>query len=256
MGDAAAPIASRRKRVVTEDFVRYSRLGDLGRWFINRFVQDVASTVEGRVLDAGAGECVYARFFERARYIGVDSGVGDAAWNYSNLDVMADLEELPFRSGSFDVVLSTQVLEHVEHPATTLAEAARLLRDGGRLFLTAPMSHPEHQQPHDFFRYTSYGLRKLLTDAGFAEIEIKPFGGLFVRWAYELPRAIGTIPGSGIFSGGLRLRGLFLLPLRWSLRLIVPPLQMTLIYLDRFDAQRIDPFGWSVVARKGALPSG
>ena len=51
-----------------------------------------------RVLDAGAGEGQYARYFSRQRYAGVDLGVGDAAWDYSKLDALADLTALPFRA--------------------------------------------------------------------------------------------------------------------------------------------------------------
>ena len=54
-----------------------------------------------RVLDAGAGERVHARYFARQRYVAVDLAVGDAAWDYGKLDAIADLTALPFRGGCF-----------------------------------------------------------------------------------------------------------------------------------------------------------
>src|SRR5262249_16386958 len=55
-----------------------------------------------RVLDAGAGEAHYARWFGKQRYCGVDLGIGDAAWDYSRLSAVADLTALPFRNNTFD----------------------------------------------------------------------------------------------------------------------------------------------------------
>src|SRR5262245_49903045 len=81
---------------------------------IQDFVDSVAlSTRSGTlVLDAGAGECRFKPQFKHAAYVGVDFAQGDPTWNYSKLDVVARLEELPFSDGSFDRVLSIVVLEH------------------------------------------------------------------------------------------------------------------------------------------------
>ena len=69
-----------------------------------------------RVLDAGAGEGQYAHYFGRQRYCGVDLAVGDAAWDYTRLDVLADLTALPFRAGAFRAALNVVTLEHLPSP--------------------------------------------------------------------------------------------------------------------------------------------
>jgi SAM-dependent methyltransferase len=238
--------------VLTEDFINRGKLRDLGRWYITRFVRAVAQEIPAgaRVLDAGAGECAYKELFSHCRYVAVDLGVGDTSWNYSNLDVFGLVDELPVASESLDAVICTQVLEHLSEPGKAVGELARALRSGGALYLTAPMSHHEHQSPYDFFRYTSFGLRLLLEGAGFGEIRITPIGGIFTRWAYELPRMRRYLPGSGLFNGEVRIRGLLALPLRLVSFLIIPPLQMLLLGLENLDSAKDDPFGWYVTAVK------
>ncbi len=68
--------------------------------------------------------------------------------------MLATAYEIPLEDGSFDTVLMTEVLEHLEEPARGLAEAGRLLRPGGKLILTTPFMWPLHEEPRDFFRYS------------------------------------------------------------------------------------------------------
>ena len=103
-----------------------------------------------------------ARHFAAQRYCGVDLAVGDAAWDYSRLDAMADLTALPFRTGAFDAALNIVTLEHLREPACALGEIARTLAPGGLLLVAAPQEWEVHQAPHDYFRYTRYGLAYLL----------------------------------------------------------------------------------------------
>ena len=98
-----------------------------------------ASTPENaRVLDAGSGEGRYASSFDGRRHIGVDLGIGDHSWDYSRVDVAANLETLPFPDNSFDAALNIVVLEHTRNPQQVLNELGRTLRPGGRLLLIAP----------------------------------------------------------------------------------------------------------------------
>ncbi|MFH1177495.1 MAG: class I SAM-dependent methyltransferase [Acidobacteriota bacterium] len=237
---------------LADDFLRRSRLDDPGRHLINLFVRRAAAALPpgSRVLDAGAGECAYRELFAACRYVAVDAGVGSGAWHYGNLDAIAALERLPFASAAFEAVLCTQVLEHVELPGEVVAELGRVLAPSGRLLLTAPMAQGEHQAPHDYFRYTSFGLRSLLTRAGFREIAIAPLGGMFTRLAYELPRILWVVPGSGLRRGRVTLRGLVLLPVRAILFPLVRILQALLLLADRLDVVRDHPLGWSVVAKR------
>jgi len=192
-----------------------------------------------RVLDAGAGEGQYAHHFSRHRYCGVDLAVGDAAWDYSKLDAVADLTALPFRENAFDAALHIVTIEHLREPARALAEIGRSLAPGGVLLIAAPHEWEVHQAPHDYFRYTRFGLAWLLEKAGFEVREMRPAGGYFRLLARRL------LNGLQFFSGGFRW--LLFIP---AAILLVPP-AMILPFLDFLDRDRNFTLGYICTARKG-----
>jgi SAM-dependent methyltransferase len=198
-----------------------------------------AALPEGaRMLDAGAGEGQYAHYFKRQRYYGVDLAVGDAAWDYGKLDVLADLTALPFRAGAFHAAINVVTIEHLREPGRALTEIARTLEPGGRLLLAAPHEWEVHQAPHDYFRYTRYGLQYLLEQAGFEAIDIRAAGGYFRLVARRL------LNGLQFFTGGVRWLGF--LP---AAILLVPP-ALILPFLDALDRERNFTAGYICTARK------
>jgi SAM-dependent methyltransferase len=193
---------------------------------------------DARVLDAGAGEGQYARWFARHRYCGVDLAIGDSSWNYAGLDVLADLTQLPFPAGVFAACVNVVTLEHVREPACVVSELHRALAPGGRLLLVVPQDWEVHQAPHDYFRYTRHGIDYLLRKAGFAAWEIRPVGGYFHLIARRL------LNGLQFFSGGAR----------WLLfapaALLLGPPALILPALDFLDRERNFTLGYICVARK------
>jgi len=191
-----------------------------------------------RVLDAGAGEGRYAHLFTRQRYCGVDLAVGDAAWDYGRLDAVADLTALPFRTGQFAAAIHIVTLEHLAEPACALREIARSLAPGGLLLVVAPHEWEVHQAPHDYFRYTRYGLRYLLEKAGFEVCEVRPAGGFFRLLARRL------LNGLQFFSGGFRWVGFVPAAI-----LLVPP-ALILPFFDFLDRDCNFTLGYISTARK------
>ncbi len=217
----------------------------------------IKSTADGwakctpeRIEKAKARTAKLKQYFGHCDYVAVDLAVGDVTWNYHNLDCISSLRALCFRDESFDAVLCTQVLEHLEWPRESVAEFFRVLKPGGRLFITAPMAQEEHQIPYDFFRYTSFGLRSICERAGLKVSQIQPLGGMFARWAYELPRLLSIFPLIGLTKGTFHGRDLFLIPVKSLLLAAIRVLQVLLFAIDRLDRARNDPLGWSVIAHR------
>ena len=238
--------------MINEDFSTRSKLQDVGRWYVTRFVESVAKNLSrgSSILDAGAGESVYKKVFSHCNYKAIDLAVGESRWNYAGLDYIGSLHEMPIDDETFDAVLCTQVLEHLEWPRESVKEMHRVLKPGGRLYMTVPMAQDEHQVPYDFFRYTSYGIESICRRAGFQEVKITPFGGLWVRWAYELPRGLSIFPSTGLHSKKPNIFGIVLLPVKIVALWLVRLLQTVFLWMDGFDKVKNDPFGWACEAKK------
>jgi SAM-dependent methyltransferase len=193
---------------------------------------------DARILDAGAGQGQYAHFFAGRRYCGVDLTVGDAAWDYGRLDAIADLTALPFPNATFAAALHIVTIEHLREPACALAELARTLVPGATLLIAAPHEWEVHQAPHDYFRYTRYGLAYLLEKTGFEVIALYASGGYFRLLARRL------LNGLQFFTGGLRWLAFFPAAI-----LAVPP-ALILPFLDFLDRDRNFTLGYICTARK------
>jgi SAM-dependent methyltransferase len=125
----------------------------------------------GRVLDYGCAEVPYRSFFPAdVDFVGADlPGNPDAS-----LDLNLD-GTLPIEDSSFDAVLSTQVLEHVEDPGRYLRECFRVLRPQRRMLLSTHGVFAYHPDPDDYWRWTCAGLQRAVREAGF---EIVRFEGI------------------------------------------------------------------------------
>ena len=134
--------------------------------------------IRGRVLDIGCGAKPYRHLFpDAAVYLGTETN--RTFTRASRADVAAFGEALPFRTGAFDAVVCTEVLEHVAEPADFLKEVFRVIVPGGALLLTTPQTWGLHEEPYDFYRYTKHGLRYLFTKAGFELLDVAPTTGTF-----------------------------------------------------------------------------
>jgi SAM-dependent methyltransferase len=120
----------------------------------------------GRLLDVGCGSKPYRRLFTVSEYIGLEIDSAEAR-HRAVAEAYYDGRHFPFEAGRFDTVLCNQVLEHVFEPDHFIAEVQRVLVPGGRLILTVPFVWDEHEQPHDYARYSSFGLRALIERNGF-----------------------------------------------------------------------------------------
>lgn len=152
----------------------------LSQWLLLDALFATAPHVGGHVLDVGCGKKPYASVFAaRAEsYLGCDWPPEHAQADDHRADVFADAMRLPFASQAFDTVLCTEVLEHLPDPRLCISEMARVLRPGGALLVSVPFFYWLHEYPRDYYRYTEYGLRHLLSEAGFDVTDIRRRGGV------------------------------------------------------------------------------
>ncbi len=136
------------------------------------------------VLDAGAGRQPYRRLFAHCTYESTD--FEQVAKEYRPSTYVCDLTAIPVGDGRFDAVIFTQVMEHLPDPAAVLAELRRVLKPDGLLFYTGPLVYEEHEVPFDFYRYTQFGVRHLITAAGFEIDELRPLDGTLSTVAHSL----------------------------------------------------------------------
>jgi SAM-dependent methyltransferase len=131
-------------------------------------LKDLVPSGVSRVLDFGCGGSPYRSLFGDCIYHRADLIGGP------NLDVEYGPDaRLPLAAAAYDCVLSTQVLEHVQDPVAYLRECHRVLIPGGHLLLTTHGSFEDHACPEDFWRWTAFGLRRLVEDVGLQVNELK-----------------------------------------------------------------------------------
>jgi ubiquinone/menaquinone biosynthesis C-methylase UbiE len=186
----------------------------------NRWVEAKAAEIcfGARVLDVGAGSCPYRELFKQCDYkthdfggLSKDQRAGEKG--YGQIDYKSDILSIPVPDRSFDIILCTEVLEHVPEPINALFEFSRILKPGGRLILTAPLGSGLHQEPYHFYGgFTPYWYRKFLTQAGFHSIIIESNGGFFKHYGQESIRYLLML------APWRCLRNVFLFPL-WLISL-------------------------------------
>ncbi|ABR54314.1 Methyltransferase type 11 [Methanococcus vannielii SB] len=155
---------------------------------INKFISDISKNIGSNkvVLDAGAGSCPYKKYFGHTMYESTDfEDIFDKS-SKSMHSFICNLEKIPKNDNSYDVIINTQVLEHVENPQKVICEFYRILKENGELYLTAPLLYGVHGKPYNYFNFTNYGLKTMFEKAGFNIIYIKPRGGLFWQLSKEI----------------------------------------------------------------------
>lgn len=184
-------ISEKKIHIWNESFLHYiSYWKNLERACFS--ARDLAPSVCPVLLDIGCGNKPYSNLFPGWRHVGLNPSAEDAI-----PDVVGDAMSLPFATNLADVVLCTQVLEHVPRPWELMAECFRVLKPGGYLVLSAPFYWPLHEEPWDFFRYTRHGLKSLVSGAGLEMCSLSADGGdgsrLMISVLHYLPRFI-SIP--------------------------------------------------------------
>jgi SAM-dependent methyltransferase len=167
-----------------------------------------ASMLRGTILDIGCGTKPYRGLFDNPAYIGLEVNRDSPLGSHRKPDVYYDGRHIPLPDASVESVLCSQVLEHVFEPGDFLAELRRVLVPGGRILLTVPFVWDEHEQPFDYARYSSFGLRHLFESAGFSQLDhartlagASIFPQLLLAYAYKVLHPLPRWPRMLLLAG-------------------------------------------------------
>lgn len=169
-----------------------------------KYIKKYAPELKGSIMDFGCGSKPYKPLLLNAsEYIGVDfQGEGHSHEN-EIIDVYYDGLTIPFENNRFDGIFTSEVFEHVFNLEHIIGELNRVLKPGGKIFITCPFAICEHEAPNDFARYTSYGLTDLLRRNGFEVLVFEKAGSsfetisqIFISYFYFeiIRRFFGKIP--------------------------------------------------------------
>jgi SAM-dependent methyltransferase len=140
------------------------------------------------VLDIGAGTAPYRESFAHTTYVTQDFKQTPDL-EYGSIDVISDIVDVPLPDDYADVIVCSEVFEHIPDPLAGLREITRLLKPGGRLIVTAPLASGHHQQPCHFYGgYTRFWYEKFFPEHGLEIVALEPNGGLYAHTAEMLWR--------------------------------------------------------------------
>lgn len=128
------------------------------RLLVDKSLKELAPINEENILVVGAGRDPYRSIFGKyKKYVKLD------LFDYGDSEmVIGNAENLPFEDQSFDVILATEVFEHLSNPNKLILEAYRVLKKNGKIIITVPFLYHQHGDPFDFWRPTKNCLNHLL----------------------------------------------------------------------------------------------
>ena len=151
---------------------------------------------KGKLLDLGCGKVpLYAAYKE---FITDNICVDWSNTFHKNefLDYELDLtKNLPFNDNEFDTIILSDVLEHIPVPELLWGEMTRILTMNGKIIMNVPFYYWLHEQPHDYYRYTEFALRRFAENSGLKLIQLDSIGGapeimtdIFAKNILRLPK--------------------------------------------------------------------
>jgi SAM-dependent methyltransferase len=177
-----------------DPFTRFSSY----KWLIARRLSAAISRTSpyarGRLLDVGCGHRRFEDYFQVDRYVGLEYPTTFGPES-APVDVFGTALSLPFADGTFDTVASFETLEHVTDSARMVDELRRVVRPGGSVIVSVPFLWGEHCQPHDYFRFTAFGLRQLFESRGLRVEHQERVGGFWTFYGQRLCYYLAEVYG-------------------------------------------------------------
>lgn len=213
-------------------------------WLVKKITEDnlqieIKQYAKGSLADVGCGNSPYKKILKPfiTKYTGIDHQ--ETQHDKSNIDIFSTAYEIPVSNESFDTILCTAVLEHLENSESAIKEANRMLKKNGIAIYTIPFFWHLHEEPRDFFRYTKYGIKHIFEKNKFDIITIKPLSGFCVTFGQELVYYIWR------FRRNNKLN-----PFYYLIPLLSLLIQTAALWLNKIDKSNEFTWMYIVVAQK------
>ena len=137
----------------------------------NNLIPSLKKYTKGKILEIGSGNLSYKKYVKSKSYKTLDIN------STLNVDFCEDIHKTIISSNSFDTILMIEVLEHLYNPFKAIEQVHRILKKEGYVIATTPFIHPYHGEPHDYYRYTKHGLKKIFEE--FDDVKVIEYGNVF-----------------------------------------------------------------------------
>jgi len=171
-------------------------------------VQHFKSFMKGKLLDLGCGNKPYSMIYKDVCESSVGCDVPFSLHTNSKVEVLCYAEDIDkhFEKNSFDCVLCTEVLEHTVNDRKVVGNINKILKQDGYLLVSVPFTYVLHEKPHDYRRYTVFGLQSILETNGFEVLSVVSLGGTFSSGFFILYYSVTKIFFYTFKKAGLNLR--------------------------------------------------
>jgi SAM-dependent methyltransferase len=223
------------------------------RYHVSKFIIDSAKQYNNnyyKLLDVGAGHQPYKKYFDKCIYESCDNKevIEEVKYNIGDIEhtFYSDINKnIPQPDNSYDIILCSEVLEHVYNPSNTIKEINRVLKKDGILILTAPQCAGEHQLPHHYFNFSINGLRYLLENNNFKITSLRASCGIFHLAAHILNKIINKL----FLNNNLIFKIIFL-PLELTFRILNLLISILFYHIDFLDKEKNWTTDYLCIAKK------
>jgi SAM-dependent methyltransferase len=244
--------------------LKYRIFADPSTYHINKMLNIIPLGEPGMIaLDCGAGTQSKKPFIE-SKFYNYESSDFENIFDKNSLikqTYICNVENMPIISDRFDLIISIQVLEHVEHPLLAIKEMARVLKPNKLIYLTTNLLYPRHGEPYDFFRFTENGLCLLADEAGLEVEKIVAHGGFWAvvaQFFHDVPTYLRNFlvfgsshPVSADYPLKSRLPLILLLYIPiFCFNAVTQVLAFACHSLDKLDRSQRYTIGYSLILRK------
>jgi len=236
---------------------RKSRIFNYGYVVRDEWMKEEAKKVPkgAKVLDVGCGTAPYRTLFSHCDYKTHDFKQLNSSQNragksyYKKIDYVSDITKIPVEDNYFDVVICTEVLEHVPEPILALKEFSRIVKPGGIVLLSAPLAGFVHQEPYHYYGgFSPFFYKKFLTDFGFEKVQVLKNEGFFKFYGMMGVRFVQDLSPKKV-TKNILLQILWF-PF-WLVLLFILPFKLIFMHLiDRLDKSNYSTAGYHIKAKK------